>query len=166
MEQKFSVVAIPTVAANAVRATGRAPRYGHPTHTDMAAGFGPCRHCLKTFRVGQEERILFTWDPFSGLAQIPLPGPVFIHAEPCDRYPEAAGYPAELKAYPVLMSAFEKGQTLVAKEMVEAGAEPEAAIRRLLSLPGVDYIEVRNSVAGCFDFHVFPVQAFPVKEGC
>ena len=161
MKQKFSVVAIPTVTANAVRATGRAPGYGHPAHTELATGFGPCRHCLKIFRVGQEERILFTWDAFSGLESIPLPGPVFIHAEPCERYPEEAGYPAELKAYPVLMSAFAKGQTLVAREMVEAGAEPEAAIRRLLSLPGTRYIEVRNPVAGCFDFHVFPVM-----EGC
>ncbi len=166
MEQKFSVVAIPTVAANAVRATARAPRYGHPTHTDMAAGFGSCRHCLKTSRVGQEERILFTGNPFSDLEQIPLARPVFIHAEPCGRYPEAAGYPAELKAHPVLMSAFEKGQTLVAKERVGTGAEPEAAIGRLLPLPGVDSIEVGNSVAGCFDFHVFPVQVCPVKEGC
>ena len=161
MEHKFSVIAIPTVAADAVRATGRDPRYGHPAHTELATGFGPCRHCLKTFRTGQEERILFTWDSFTALEQIPLPGPVFIHAEPCERYAEGAGYPAELKAYPVLMSAFEKGQRLVAKEVVAVGAAPEAAIGRLLSLPGVDYIEVRNPVAGCFDFHIFPA-----KEAC
>lgn len=161
MEQKFSVVAIPTVVANTVRATKRAPRYGHPAHKEVATGFGPCRHCLKTFRTGQEERILFTWDPFKGLEEIPLPGPVFIHAEPCARYPEGEGYPAELRPYPVLMSAFEKGQTLLAKEIVEVGEAPEGAISRLLSLPGVGYIEVRNSVAGCFDFHVFPV-----REGC
>lgn len=150
MEQKFSVVVIPTVAVNAVRATG----------------FGPCRHCLKTFPAGQGERILFTWDPFSGLEQIPVPVPIFIHAEPCERCAEGSGYPAELKAYPVLMSAFEKGQTQVAKEMAVPGAVPQAAIGRLLSLTGVDYPEVRNSIAGCFDFHVFPVQTLPAKQGC
>jgi hypothetical protein len=87
------VIAIPTAIADAVRSTNKAPRYGHPVHTEVASGYGPCRHCLKTFSVGEDKRTLFTYDPFDGIHSVPLPGPVFIHAEDCARYPEENGYP-------------------------------------------------------------------------
>ena len=79
------VIAIPTEIANRVRTSWKAPRYGHPAHTEIAAGFGPCRHCLRTFSVGTEKRILFTYNEFESLENLPLPGPVFIHAEACKR---------------------------------------------------------------------------------
>jgi len=63
----FRYVALTTEVADAVRATLTSPRYGHPAHVEVAKGHGPCRHCLRTFDVGQERRILFTLDPFDGL---------------------------------------------------------------------------------------------------
>src|SRR5439155_983517 len=81
----------------------------------VATGHGPCRLCLRTFRVGQEERILFTFDPFDGLEEVPLPGPIFIHAESCSRYPEEGGYPAELRPYPAVIVAYSKGQRVLAQ---------------------------------------------------
>jgi hypothetical protein len=51
--------------ADAVRRTQRSPQYGHPAHRERAQGYGPCRLCLHTFAVGEEERILFTYQPFS-----------------------------------------------------------------------------------------------------
>jgi hypothetical protein len=93
------VIAIPTSVAESVRRTNNAPGYGHPVHIDVASGYGPCRHCLKTFRVGEEKRTLFTYDAFQGIDSLPLPGPVFIHTEECLRYPEDAGYPEALRQY-------------------------------------------------------------------
>ena len=49
----YNVVAIPTALANAVRRTHSSPGFGHPVHTEVATGHGPCRHCLRTFAVGQ-----------------------------------------------------------------------------------------------------------------
>ncbi|MBV9737341.1 MAG: DUF1203 domain-containing protein, partial [Candidatus Eremiobacteraeota bacterium] len=66
-----------------MRSLQTAPIYGHPAHIEVATGYGPCRHCLRTFNVGREQRILFTYDPFQGIEDVPLPGPVFIHAVPC-----------------------------------------------------------------------------------
>jgi hypothetical protein len=91
----FRTVAIPTSLAESVRATLSSPGYGHPAHTEVAAGYGPCRHCLRVFRVNEERRILFTYDAFAGREALPLPGPVFIHERSCERYPPDGGFPDE-----------------------------------------------------------------------
>ena len=73
--QSYRVVAVGDRIANAVRKTRLSPGYGHPAHAEVATGYGPCRQCLKTFAVGSERRILFTYDPFYGKEKLPLPGP-------------------------------------------------------------------------------------------
>ena len=147
---------MPTTVADHVRSTGKAPRYGHPAHTEVASGYGPCRHCLQTFRIGAENRVLFTYDPFEEIEQIPLPGPVFIHADTCERYPEDGNYPAGMLPHAAVLNAYAKGQHLVARVLVEADGGHEAAIAVLLGRNDVDYIEVRDRKAGCFDFRVEP----------
>jgi Protein of unknown function (DUF1203) len=42
---------IPDSIAAAARESMKSPQYGHPAHTEVAAGYGPCRQCLQTFRV-------------------------------------------------------------------------------------------------------------------
>lgn len=86
----YRIVALPTATAERVRTTGRSPGYGHPAHSEVATGYGPCRHCLRTFRVGEERRTLFTHDPFHGLEELPLPGPVFIPRSPASATPRTA----------------------------------------------------------------------------
>jgi len=73
----FRVLPIAPALAEQVRSTLKSPQYGHPAHVELAAGYGPCRACLKQFRAGEEERILFTFNPFQGLDEYPSPGPVF-----------------------------------------------------------------------------------------
>jgi hypothetical protein len=87
MPHSFRVAAIPTKVADLVRSTMRSPGYGHPAHTEIATGYGPCRHCLRDFQLGKDRRILFTYDPFYGIEPLPLPGPIFIHAGACERFP-------------------------------------------------------------------------------
>jgi len=150
----FLVLAIPTKVATLVRQTNQAPGYGHPAHTEMATGYGPCRHCLRTFSVGQEQRILFTYDPFHGLERIPLPGPVFIHADGCEQYQPEAGYPADMLRHGAVLNAYRRGQELIARKVVEVGEDHAAVVRDLLLNQDVDYIEVRDLEAGCFDFRI------------
>lgn len=149
----YRIVALPTETAETVRDTRISPRYGHPAHADVATGYGPCRHCLRTFHVGEDRRILFTHDPFAGLEELPLPGPVFIHEEPCKRYPEDGGFPSELRAYPLTLNAYGSGRQLRAQEYVTDG-DVETAIDRLLARPEVDYVHVRDTSAGCYDLRV------------
>jgi hypothetical protein len=150
---KIRIIAVPTEVANAVRETGKAPRYGHPVHREIASGYGPCRHCLKAFRVGTESRTLFTYDPFSDLQVTPLPGPVFIHSDGCGRYPEDGGYPDGLRQFSSVLMAYGKDRRLVAETQVDDGSQP-SAIQKLLDVAEVEYVHVHDKNAGCFDFRV------------
>ncbi len=151
--QSYSVVAVEDRITDAVRKTLRSPGYGHPAHTEVATGYGPCRQCLRTFAVGAERRILFTYDPFYGKENLPLPGPVFIHERDCDRYQEDGGFPADMLSHRLTLNAYARGRRLVAQRYVSNGVvEPE--LRRLLLDRDVAYIHVRDTDAGCYDFCV------------
>lgn len=150
----YRVLAIPSSVVEKVRSTQKAPGYGHPTHTEVATGYGPCRHCLRTFRVGEERRTLFTYDPFFGVEDIPLPGPIFIHADGCLRYAESAGYPKDMLAHAAILNAYGKGQNLVARVIVNANDGHETKVAELLRRDDIEYIEVRDREAGCFDFRI------------
>jgi hypothetical protein len=147
------MIAIPTKIAELVRTTMKAPGYGHPAHKEIAGGYGPCRHCLRTFRVGGEERILFTYDPFHEVAEFPLPGPIFIHAQECRRYTEAAGFPEELREHPLTLVAYGKNRTFLQEEYVADGGI-ELVAGRLFEERAVRYVHVRDTAAGCYDLRI------------
>ncbi len=149
----FRIVAISSEVADAVRSTQRSPGYGHPVHAEVASGYGPCRHCLRTFSVGLDRRVLFTYDAFNGTESLPLPGPVFIHEARCARYPEDSGFPDDMRTHRLTFNAYGRGRQLRMQEYVEDG-RVEPVIERLLQRVDVDYIHVRDTRAGCFDFHI------------
>lgn len=148
----FRVVAIPTAVAESVRATGKDPGYGHPAHTSIAAESAPCRHCLRLINPG-ESQILFTYDAFDGLESLPLPGPVYIHAESCERYEQAATFPPELRNSPRTLNGYAAGRHLVAAEYVNHPTI-DAAVAALFERSEVSYIHVRSTTAGCFTFRI------------
>jgi Protein of unknown function (DUF1203) len=145
---RFAVRALPADTARYVREQGRDPIWGHAATTEPATGFGPCRLCLTTFREGEEMRTLFTHDTYAGVAEFPQPGPVYIHAERCDRY-DGDGFPPDLRGLELTFEAVAAGPRVVALERMH-GDGVDAAIGRLLDLPEVDYVNVRNTRAGCF----------------
>jgi hypothetical protein len=147
------VIAIPTRTAEKVRSTLKSPGYGHPAHIEVAIGYGPCRHCLRDFRVGEEKRILFTYDAFYGTEPRPLPGPVFIHAEACPRYEEQAGFPQDIRAHRLTFIAYGAGRQVLDEKCVENG-EAEEAVERLLANKDALYLHVRDTDAGCYDFRI------------
>jgi hypothetical protein len=149
----FRVVAIPTEIAKAVRTTRMAPVYGHPAYAEIATGYGPCRLCLRDFAIGTDRRLLFTYDSFHGKEDLPLPGPVFIHESSCERYPEDGGFPANARRRPLTLNAYARGRRLVAQEYVRDGSV-EPTLARLFESNDVDYVHVRDTSAGCFDFAV------------
>jgi hypothetical protein len=149
--QSYRVVAVEDRIANAVRRTLRSPGYGHPAHSDVATGHGPCRQCLRTFTVGSERRILFTYDSFYGKEELPLPGPVFIHEQDCERYSESAGFPPDMLPHRLTLNAYARGRRLIAQRYVANGVV-ELELQQLLEDRDVAYIHVRNTDAGCYAF--------------
>src|ERR687883_191044 len=120
---EFRFRGIPADVASEVRATMRAPDYGHPAYKALAQGYGPCRLCLRTFRIGEEERILFTYNPFPA-DELPAPGPVFIHAQACERY-DAPDFPPDLRALPMVLEAY--GRAIARAMSMCATARPAAS---------------------------------------
>jgi hypothetical protein len=144
----IAVTGIPEDVARHVRDRGTDPIWGHAAVTQPATGFGPCRLCLRTFREGEGLRILFTHDTYAGVSEFPQPGPVFIHADACDPY-DGNGFPPTLRELELTFEAVAAGPRVIQLERT-TGADAERALTHLLELPDVDYVNVRNTEAGCF----------------
>src|SRR5271165_2907457 len=149
----LQTIAIPTKVADLVRTTMKAPGYGHPAHKEVTGGYGPCRHCLKTFCVGQEERILFTYDPFHELSPYPLPGPIFIHANNCVRHPDDGGFPEDLRAHALTVIGYGDERMVQSKEYVVNG-DIETVARRMFREASIRFLHIRDTVAGCYDCRI------------
>jgi hypothetical protein len=139
---------IPDSVAAAARESMKSPQYGHPAHAEVATGYGPCRQCLQTFRVGTEERLLFTYQPFSDPSALPAPGPVFIHREPCERY-DGSALPQALRPLPLALESYGAGGMLLAQRRV-GGLTFEAVLQEVFESAEVRYVHLRNAEAGCF----------------
>jgi hypothetical protein len=148
------IVAISTEVADEVRETMRAPVYGFPAHKELATDAAPCRHCLRLIAPQVDDAILFTYDRFTGVEELPQPGPIYVHVKKCSRYDEQAGFPEELRGTARTLEAYAKGRRFIAQEYVAADAAFEAAIERLFSNREVDYLQVHSTTAGCFTFRI------------
>jgi hypothetical protein len=144
----YKVVPIDGKIARSVREKQKSPQYGHPSFTDVATGYGPCRVCLKTFAKGAEERILFTYNAFEDLSNLPLPGPVYIHKAECEAFDEK-GFPPGIIDLPLLFEGYGKDSELLKREALDREAV-DRQIAEIFALPDVEYINLRNSEAGCF----------------
>jgi hypothetical protein len=149
----FQVIPIPTELAESVRATGKAPVYGFPAHKETAAGRAPCRHCLKLIRQKEEDLLLFTYDPFRELGQPPLPGPVYIHAEQCQRDAGQNSFPEEYRGRLLTLAAYGENRQLLSEQRLNGESEDQAA-EALFADPAVQYIHVRSTEAGCYLFRL------------
>jgi hypothetical protein len=150
--QNVRIVAIETEIAERVHATLKAPVYGFPAHLEIAEDSAPCRHCLRTIQPA-ERRVLFTYDRFTGKESLPQPGPVYIHADGCQRYAEDASFPEELRNSPRTVEAYAPGRQLKEQEYVNDGCF-EPVIEKLLRNSEVDYLHVNSTTAGCFTFRI------------
>jgi hypothetical protein len=144
----YKVIPIPSEVAESVRKNMISPQYKHPAFASIATGYGPCRLCLKVFDEGRDERILFTYNSFEGLSDLPLPSPIFIHKNDCEPF-SGEGFPPDLINLPLLFEAFGENSGLIKREKVER-EETDSQIAELFDSKAVKYINLRNSEAGCF----------------
>jgi hypothetical protein len=145
---RFRIVPIDPAVADRARRELRSPQYGHPATVEIAKGYGPCRQCLRTFRTGEEERLLFTYNPVPTGGGLPQPGPVFIHKETCAAF-AGPGVPPELRGLPLFLEGFGHGTWAVRREPVD-GPSMEADIAAMLRDPAIELVQLRNAEAGCF----------------
>ena len=144
----FRIVPIGAEVASRARREHRSPQYGHPATVELATGYGPCRQCLRTFRVGEEARLLFTYDPVPHGRGLPQPGPIFIHEAACAAF-AGDGVPADLRGLPLFLEGFGRGTWQVRRQPADAGSI-EADIAAMLRDRTIELLQIRNAEAGCF----------------
>jgi hypothetical protein len=147
----FRIVPLRTEIAETARAAAAAGAPDHAVVTaDSPRGY-PCRHCLRWAQLG-ERMILF---PFAAIAPgrpYSEIGPVFVHANRCERYRATEEFPAEFRQGRVLR-AYNSQHDMIAAEVAN-GAGPEAVIERFLQKPETAFVHVRSAIHGCFTMEV------------
>jgi hypothetical protein len=144
----YRIAGIPHPLATEARESLKSPQYGHPAHVELATGYGPCRLCLCTFEEGVEQRLLFTYQPFTDPGALPAPGPVFIHLEACERY-DGNELPEALRALPLALDGYGSGGELLMQRRVITDSF-EDVMAHVFEPEAVPYAHLRNAEAGCF----------------
>ncbi len=151
MKTRFRIVPLGTNVADAARESAAA---GAPDHTiivaDSPRGY-PCRHCLRFAQPG-ERVILFPYAAVPSDHPYSESGPIFVHAEPCQRYAATNEFPVELRSGRALR-AYNSNFDMVDAEVVN-GDEPKAVIEKLLQNPEVAFVDARSVTRACYTFRI------------
>ena len=79
-------------------------------------------------------------------------GPIFVHAEKCERYSATHEYPTDFRNGRVFR-AYDSNYNIIDAEIVD-GSEPEVVIENLFQNPDTEFVDVRSITRGCFTFRV------------
>jgi hypothetical protein len=151
----YRVRALSAALADEVRITRRSPDYDHPVHAEIADGSAPCRVCLEKFRPGEDRRLLLTYDPFREVAaELPLPGPIFIHERQCSPW-LGDDLPASVVNDRLTLIAYGDSR-MVVDEVRTSNSNDLFEALDLFALQPIDYVHVRSTPAGCFLFQLDP----------
>ncbi|HXM32394.1 MAG TPA: DUF1203 domain-containing protein [Chthoniobacterales bacterium] len=147
----FRIIPLRTeIAEGARRAAGK----GAPDHrvvtADSPRGY-PCRHCLRWAQPG-ERMILFPFAAIPSGRPYSESGPIFVHADPCERYGATEEFPAEFREGRVLR-AYNSAHDIITAEVAN-GVGPEAVIERFLQKPETAFVHVRSASHGCFTMEI------------
>ena len=79
-------------------------------------------------------------------------GPIFVHAQSCERYGTTDEFPAEFRTGRVLR-AYNSRRDLIAAEVAN-GEGPEAVIERFLRKSETAFVHVRSASHGCYTMEI------------
>lgn len=147
----FRIIPLPTEIADAARRAVRAQAADHAVITVDSPESSPCRHCLRWAKPG-ERVVLFPYIAIpSGQPYCEI-GPIFIHADGCQRYSATNEYPADFRDGRVFR-AYDSNYNIIDAHVVN-GSEPEVVIENLFQNPETAFVDVRSVTRGCFTFRV------------
>jgi hypothetical protein len=150
---RLHIQGIPTDDVERIR-RGEPDANGQPALTRIAEGLAnPCRHCLGLIADG-DRKLVLAYRPFDTPQPYAETGPIFLHADPCQRYDGGALPdwfvfldPAIVRGYDAVdWIRYDTGR-------VVAGPELDAACRAILADPTVAYVHVRSKY-NCFQCRV------------
>ena len=130
--------------------------HGQPPERHISDGAGnPCRHCLGDIAEGAPFLIL-AWRPFPRPQPYAETGPIFLHAEDCERHDEAAGMPASfLERERYLLRGYDHDDRIVyGTGQIVATADLADAAAALCDRPDIAYLHVRSAGYNCYQCRI------------
>ncbi len=140
----YRIVPLPTAAAETARRAAEADAPDHVVITVASPNEAPCRHCLRWAQPG-ERVILFPYPSINPGRPYSETGPIFVHAEGCERYAETDEYPADFRRNRVLR-AYDSSDAMIDAEVINDD-EIEAVIEKLLRNPETAFCRRAVSLA-------------------
>jgi hypothetical protein len=147
----FRIVPLPTNVADEARHKAKSGAADHTVvKVDSATGY-PCRHCLRWAQPG-EHVILFPYASIPPGNPYSETGPIFVHADPCERYDATGEYPADFRDGRVFR-AYDANYNMIDAEIAN-GNDPEVVIEKLLRNSKTQFVDARSVTRGCFTFRI------------
>src|SRR5262244_2399073 len=147
----FQVIPLHTAIADAARRAANAGAPDHELITVDSPESSPCRHCLRWAQPG-ERVILFPYAAIPSGHPYSETGPIFVHADNCQRYSAPNEYPANFRNGRVFR-AYDSNYNIIDAQVMN-GSEAEVVIESLFQNPDTAFLDVRSVTHGCFTFRV------------
>ena len=147
--------ALPTEPVRILQA-GAPDAYGLKPERKISDGDGvPCRHCLKNVAAG-EPYLVLAYRPFPALQPYAETGPIFLHAEECERAPEADVLPELFgKTVAYIVRGYSADDRIVyGTGAVVPTGEIQARAGELLARGDVAYLHMRSAKNNCYQCRI------------
>ncbi|OBQ96082.1 DUF1203 domain-containing protein [Mesorhizobium sp. AA23] len=146
--------ALPTEAVRALQ-RGGPDAYGHTPERGISDGDGvPCRHCMKNVATGDSYLIL-AYRPFPELQPYAETGPIFLHADECQRPAEADALPEMLQSSDYIVRGYGKDDRIVyGSGAVVPTGDIAARAETLFERDDIAYIHVRSARNNCYQCRI------------
>jgi len=147
----FQIVPLPTEIADKARCVANAGAADHAVITVDSPESSPCRHCLRWAEPG-ERVVLFPYTAIPAGQPYSETGPIFVHADKCQRYSAINEYPDNFRTGRVFR-AYDSNYSIIDAQVVD-GSEPEVVMERLFQNPNTVFVDARSVTRGCFTFRI------------
>jgi Protein of unknown function (DUF1203) len=156
----FHIVPLPTEIADAARHAVNSGAADHTLITVDSPESSPCRHCLRWAQPG-ERVILFPYAAIPPGRPYSETGPIFVHANECQRYSLPSEYPADFRNGRVFR-AYDSNYNIIDAQVMN-GSEAEMVLESLFQNPDTAFVDVRSLTRGCFTFRVQRATEFAAR---
>ncbi|MFC3323082.1 DUF1203 domain-containing protein [Mesorhizobium cantuariense] len=146
--------ALPTEHVRALQ-RGGPDAYGQTPERKISDGDGmPCRHCLKNIAAGDAYLIL-AYRPFPELQPYAETGPIFLHAEECERAAGSEALPEILESSDYIVRGYGRDDRIVygSGGVIPTG-DITARAEALLERDDIAYVHVRSARNNCYQCRI------------
>ena len=147
----FRIVPLRTEVAEMARRAAANGATDHAVITADSPDAYPCRHCLRWAKPG-ERVILFSYASIPAGRPYSESGPIFVHADACERYSATDVYPSDFRDGRVFR-AYDVNYDMT-DAVIASGSEPESVIAQLLEKSATAFVQARSASRGCYTFKV------------